>query len=98
MLPDDVLVSSKIPNPAIRTFRKTMIKRALDRNFKGIVGGRDEIDEECDPMSTPQDVLKKGKGACERFRRAFPLEVVEQKTKKGRAKKKFLLSDSQNSL
>ncbi|GFH53521.1 hypothetical protein CTEN210_09997 [Chaetoceros tenuissimus] len=98
MLPDDALVSSKIPNPAIRTFRKTMIKRALDRDFKGIVGGRDEIDEGCDVISTPQNILKKGKDACERFRRAFPLEVVEQTTKKGRAKKKFLLSDSQNSI
>lgn len=98
MLPDEALVSSNIPNPAIRTFRKTMIKRALNRDFKGIVGGRDEIDEGCDAMSTPQDILKKGTDACERFRRAFPLEVVEQTTKKGRAKKKFLLSDSQNSL
>ena len=97
MLPDTALNPAYIPNPAIRSFRKTMIRRALDAQFDGIEEGRNTNSvDEIDPMITPAKILEAGKEATKAFRDTFSLEVVEKAT--NGKKKKFFFSDSQEDM
>jgi len=97
MLPDTALNPAYIPNPAIRSFRKTMIRRALESQFDGIEEGRNTNSvDEIDPMTTPAEVLEAGKEVTKAFRDIFSLEVVEKAT--NGKKKKFFFSDSQEDI
>ena len=108
-LPPGVLNSETIPNPAIRSFRKTTIQRAIDPKCEGIFtvrsnstsatqnkNGNNEIIE--DPMATPSYMMENGRDQLKNFKACFPLKVVDHKTFKGKKKKKFFFSDSQDSL
>ena len=92
MLPDDCLQSEKIGNPAVRSFNKTLIDRAIDPNaplaFTRSKGPND-------PMSCPADIKERAKGAIDAFLSAFPTrpEEVSQKGNKkttGSSKPTFL--------
>ena len=87
MLPADTLRSEEIPNPALRSFRKTVKTRAVDPSFDGIVAVRDETS--ADPMATPGEVLEKAASAIETFTTTFPREVVTEEEAKGKKKKKY---------
>jgi len=103
MLPPKALDSQNIPNPALRSFRKTIIRRAMDPSFNGIIAARNNDDDvedagPCeDPMATPLDLLAQGKEQLKKFRDVFPLEVVEKITNGKRKKKYFVPDDSQES-
>jgi ATP-dependent DNA helicase 2 subunit 2 len=90
MLPDNVLESGKIPSPFLRSWKETMMKRALDPTAE-IVTVR-TFDEQ-DGMVTPSDVLKRAIPALDSFHESFPLvqkkdQVAEKK--KGQKRKRAL--------
>ena len=92
MLPDDCLQSEKIGNPAVRSFNKTLIDRAIDPNAP-LAFTRSKGPD--DPMSCPADIKERAKGAIDAFLSAFPTrpEEVSQKGNKkttGSSKPTFL--------
>jgi hypothetical protein len=88
MLPSDALHSEQIPNPAIRSFRKTVKNRAVDPSSTDIVIAREL--HTVDPMSTPIEVLKRASSALETFCSTFPREkVAEEEEGNAKKKKKF---------
>eukprot|EP00558_Chaetoceros_sp_UNC1202_P011845 CAMPEP_0197254016 /NCGR_PEP_ID=MMETSP1429-20130617/67089_1 /TAXON_ID=49237 /ORGANISM="Chaetoceros sp., Strain UNC1202" /LENGTH=127 /DNA_ID=CAMNT_0042716875 /DNA_START=46 /DNA_END=429 /DNA_ORIENTATION=- len=98
MLPTDVLNCRNIANPAIRSFRKTIIQRAMDPSFDGKAGisrvaARNDNKQshiiEDDPIATPTDMLDKGKYVLEHFRQCFPLEVANSGGQGKLRKKKY---------
>jgi len=94
MLPSEVLRSDTIPNPAIRSFRKTIINRAIDPSMKEkIIITRKSHDDDDDgvhsAIMTPTKILKDGKDVLKKYRQTFPMEVNEDDNKKGKSKKKF---------
>jgi len=93
MLSDTELNPASIPNPAIRSFRKTMIQRALDSDFGGIVHGRIQNSiNDMDPMRTPLQMVEAGEKQTKAFRDTFALEEVQ---KVGKKRKKFFFSHSE---
>jgi hypothetical protein len=89
MLPPETLCNETIPHPAIKSYHKTVINRAIDPiSEKGkivIARERKGVNE----MATPPDILKAGKDILKKFRQMFPLEVIENNKSKGRKKKKY---------
>lgn len=90
MLPDDCLQSEKIGNPAVRSFNKTLIDRAIDPNaplaFTRCKGPDD-------PMSCPAEIKERAKSAIKSFLTAFPTrpeEVSQKGNRKGTGSKPFL--------
>lgn len=83
MLPPGIINCKNTPNPAIRSFRKTVIQRAVSPSFCGVVGARDNG---INPICTPPDLILKGSCALKNFRRAFSLEVVDSGLKKKKRK------------
>uniref|UniRef100_A0A7S3V9B7 Ku domain-containing protein n=1 Tax=Chaetoceros debilis TaxID=122233 RepID=A0A7S3V9B7_9STRA len=83
LLPPDIINCENTPNPAIRSFRKTKIQRAVSPSFDGTVGARDDGN---DPMCTPPAMVIKGGCELKNFRRTFPLEVVGSGLKKKQKK------------
>lgn len=90
MLPSNVLQSETIPNPALNSFYKTVVNRAISNNKidKVIITRRDGSKSINDEISTPRDLLDGGTMILKRFREIFPLEVVENNKEK-KKKKKF---------
>ena len=83
MLPDDCLQSEKIGNPAVRSFNKTLIDRAIDPNAP-LAFTRSKGPD--DPMSCPAEIKESAKGAIDAFLTAFPTrpdEVSQKGNKKG---------------
>lgn len=90
MLPDDCLQSEKIGNPAVRSFNKTLIDRAIDPNAP-LAFTRSKGPD--DPMSCPAEIKERAKGAINAFLTAFPTrpeEVSQKGNKKGTGSKPFL--------
>ena len=90
MLPDDCLQSEKIGNPAVRSFNKTLIDRAIDPNAP-LAFTRSKGPD--DPMSCPAEIKERAKGAIDAFLTAFstrPEEVSQKGNKKGTGSKPFL--------
>ena len=89
MLPDDCLRSEKIANPAVRSYNKTLIDRAINPKaplaFTRVKGPKD-------PMSTPQDIIEKAKDAIDAFLTTFPTrpEEVSQKGNRKAMRKPFV--------
>jgi hypothetical protein len=90
MLPDNVLESGKIPSPFLRSWKETIMQRALDPTAE-IVAVR-TFDKQ-DPMVTPSDVLERAIPALDSFHESFPLvlkkDPVADKTK-GQTRKRAL--------
>ncbi len=93
MLPSNVLQTETIPNPALNSFYKTVVNRAISNNKsnKIIITRRDGSKSNNDEISTPRDLLEGGTMILKRFREIFPLEVVENN--KGKKKKKRFFHD-----
>jgi hypothetical protein len=74
MLPDDALDYTRIPNPKIRSFYKTVVKRILDKDAPivetRIVDGQDQ-------MGTPKEVAERAQSAVDAFYKTFPLKKAE---------------------
>ena len=77
ILPPEVLDHSRIPNPYLRSFHQTVVQRILKPDC-GIVSVRSKPNQ--DPMSTPEDTLKKAQPAIDAFRLACPLTKVKSAT------------------
>jgi len=73
LLPNNVLCNEQIPNPFLRSYHKTIVKRALDPKSKTIVSVRSE--DEDTGMKTPSNILDSAKPTLERFRKIFPHRV-----------------------
>jgi ATP-dependent DNA helicase 2 subunit 2 len=82
MLPENVLLSGKIPSPGLRSWNQTMVKRALDPSAAPVVVRSSTGN---DPMAIPPEVLSNAQPALDRFTAAFPLKVIE-KLKKANGK------------
>ena len=87
ILPPDALRSEQIPNPAIRSFRKTVKNRAVDPSSTDVVTSREH--DSLDPMSTPVEVLKRASLALETFCSTFPREKVVKEESNAKKKKKY---------
>jgi ATP-dependent DNA helicase 2 subunit 2 len=90
MLPDGVLESGKIPSPFLRSWKETVIKRAL--NPKAEVVAVRTFDKH-DPMVTPPDVLERALPALDSFHESFPLVRKKEQgaeKKKGQKRKRAL--------
>jgi ATP-dependent DNA helicase 2 subunit 2 len=90
MLPDDCLQSEKIGNPAVRSFNKTLIDRAIDPNAP-LAFTRSKGPD--DPMSCPAEIKERAKDAIGAFLTTFPTrpeEVSQKGNKKGTGSKPFL--------
>jgi ATP-dependent DNA helicase 2 subunit 2 len=92
MLPEDKLDYANIANPYIRSFHKTVVKRAMDPKCDVVMvrpgpDEEEEHEEEEDYMATPKDILKRAQPSLEEFRQAFPLKK-DAKDDKDYAKKK----------
>lgn len=97
MLPQHALNPASIPNPAIRSFRKTVIHRAVhsdqtepkDMSISSVADFEDQF--------TPSEaMLENAKKALNWFRATFPLEVVPKAMNEQKQKKRYFLSDSQD--
>jgi ATP-dependent DNA helicase 2 subunit 2 len=97
MLPQHALNPASIPNPAIRSFRKMMIRRALhpDEIELEEMNSNRVADVE-DQVATSVSMSEKKKNALIQFRATFPLEVVPTVTNGNKQKKRYFLSDSQD--
>jgi hypothetical protein len=91
MLPSDALVSGFIPNPSVRSWHQTLIRRALDDKAP-VVSFRSSLDQ----LSTPSSLLQKGLTSLETFLDACGLEATATKDskieKKGSTKGKKILT------
>ena len=70
MLPVEVLDSAQIPNPAIRSFRKTLVQRAVNTGITKTVEARGEW------FNVPY--LEKARPALEKFRECFPMKSTKR--------------------
>ena len=77
MLPAEALDYRHIPNPHVRSYHKNVIRLALDPNAE-MISVRDEED---DPMTTPQALLKAAEPALKKFRTEFPMSLVDKNKK-----------------
>ena len=70
LLPPDVLDSTRIPNPAIRSFHRTLVQRAVEGGTKRpIVEARGEW------FDVPN--LDRAQPALKKFRECFPIKTVK---------------------
>ncbi|GMH66661.1 hypothetical protein TrST_g10712 [Triparma strigata] len=91
MLGDDELCSTKLPNPAIRSLNRTLIKRVVEGAVEGGAGDEggakvDAIDESCFDeyaLATPAHVLERCQVAAQKFSALFDLDKAEDEAKVG---------------
>ena len=96
MLPQGVMNYSHIPNPFLRSFHKTVVKRSIDPNCKVVSLRGDENDL----MVTPPEILNRARASIETFQAMFPLTKVTKdeidsapKRKRGPATYRDFLED-----
>jgi hypothetical protein len=75
MLPDDALDYTQIPNPKIRSFYKTIIKRVVNKNSP-VVDAR--VVDGQDQMGTPNYIQERAQPAIDAFYKTFPLKQSNQ--------------------
>eukprot|EP00543_Licmophora_paradoxa_P010843 CAMPEP_0202471608 /NCGR_PEP_ID=MMETSP1360-20130828/85259_1 /ASSEMBLY_ACC=CAM_ASM_000848 /TAXON_ID=515479 /ORGANISM="Licmophora paradoxa, Strain CCMP2313" /LENGTH=137 /DNA_ID=CAMNT_0049097781 /DNA_START=115 /DNA_END=528 /DNA_ORIENTATION=+ len=85
MLPEDTLDSTRVADPYIRGYWKTVVKRAMDPESSEVVTARME-----DVMTAPRDILEQAKPAIEAFHSHLPITKVD---KHGQTKEKVSIWD-----
>jgi Ku70/Ku80 beta-barrel domain. len=99
MLPQNTFNPALIPNPAIRNFRKTMIRRAIhsaEKTELEEVKNSSRVADDEDQFRNADALLEnRKKNALLRFHATFPLEVTPKVTNDQKQKKRYFLSDSQ---
>jgi hypothetical protein len=81
MLPDGSLEYSAIPNPKVRSFYKTVIKRVIDRKAQVVDirnNGQDSTNNKM--METPKEISDRAQPAVDAFYNAFSLKRVAEKS------------------
>lgn len=79
MLPDECMNHEKVPNPAVRSFNKTLIERSIDPSAD-IATTRSKATNSSmseDTISTPSTILKKAEEKIDLFLNSFKLQISE---------------------
>ena len=79
MLPDECMNHEKVPNPAVRSFNKTLIERSIDPSAD-IATTRSKATNSSmseDTISTPSIILKKAEEKIDLFLNSFKLQISE---------------------
>lgn len=85
MLPSGILESTMIANPSLRSFRRTVVRKAIVPDASVVTARLAPME---DPMTTPADILERAKPLLSSFTKMFSLERISVAEGRGENKRK----------